>query len=92
MISVIASLTMVSCVAPLIGENCANPLSQVHALNVDVPLLSRDAGTGKFRLTMGVKKTTTLAQPARLRVGDDASTFALRQRKCRYLKTLTHLR
>ncbi len=39
------------------------PLAQVQALNRGVPLLSRDAGTGKFKLTIGVQKTTNLSQP-----------------------------
>ena len=38
-------------------------LAQVQALNVDVPLLVRDAGTGQFKLTIAVKKTTDLSQP-----------------------------
>jgi hypothetical protein len=33
----------------------------VQALNVGVPLLTKDAGTGKFTLTIGVQKTTNLA-------------------------------
>ena len=36
-------------------------LPQVQTLNVDVPLLVKDPVTGKFKLTMGVKKTTNLA-------------------------------
>lgn len=36
-------------------------LPQVQTLNVDVPLLAKDPVTGKFKLTMGVKKTTNLA-------------------------------
>jgi alpha-tubulin suppressor-like RCC1 family protein len=35
-------------------------LSQVQALNVGVPLLTKDASTGQFKLTIGVKKTTHL--------------------------------
>ena len=38
-------------------------LSQVQALNVGTPLLTRDAGSGQFKLTIGVKKTTALTQP-----------------------------
>ena len=37
--------------------------SQVQALNVGVPVLTKDTGTGKFKLTIGVKKTTNLTQP-----------------------------
>ncbi len=37
--------------------------AQVQALNVGVPLLTKDAATGKFKLTLGVKKTTNLTQP-----------------------------
>lgn len=37
--------------------------AQVQALNVGVPLLQRNATTGKFTLTIGVKKTTVLGQP-----------------------------
>lgn len=36
-------------------------LSQVKALNVDVPLLAKDPATGKFKLTIGVKKSNSLA-------------------------------
>ena len=35
----------------------------MQALNVGVPLLTKDAGTGRFKLTIGVKKTTNLGQP-----------------------------
>ncbi|MEI8341728.1 MAG: leucine-rich repeat domain-containing protein [Verrucomicrobiota bacterium] len=35
-------------------------LSQVQALNVDAPLLTREAGNNKFKLTMKVKKSTNL--------------------------------
>jgi hypothetical protein len=34
--------------------------SQIQALNVDVPLLTRDPGTGIFKLTLGVRKSTDL--------------------------------
>ena len=34
--------------------------AQVQALNVDVPLIQRDPGTGVFKLTLGVQKSTTL--------------------------------
>ncbi len=44
------------------GANLYTP-SQVQALNIGVPLLTKDAATGKFKLTIGVKKTTNLAQP-----------------------------
>ena len=37
--------------------------AQVQALNVGVPLLTKDTVTGKFKLTIGVRKTTNLAQP-----------------------------
>ena len=37
--------------------------AQVQALNVGVPLLTKDAVTGKFKLTIGVQKTTDLALP-----------------------------
>jgi len=37
--------------------------AQVQALHVGVPLLTKDAATGKFKLTIGVKKTTILTQP-----------------------------
>ena len=37
--------------------------SQVQALNVGVPLLQRNATTGVFKLTIGVKKTTNLNLP-----------------------------
>ncbi len=36
--------------------------AQVRALNVGVPLLTKDAATGKFKLTIGVTKTTNLMQ------------------------------
>jgi hypothetical protein len=36
-------------------------LSQVQALNVGVPLLTKDAVTGKFKLTIEVTKSTNLA-------------------------------
>jgi hypothetical protein len=35
-------------------------LSQVQALNVDVPLIQRNATTGMLTLTIGVQKTTSL--------------------------------
>lgn len=35
--------------------------AQVRALNVGVPLLTKDATTGKFKLTIGVQKSTNLA-------------------------------
>ena len=35
-------------------------LSQVQALNVDAPLLTREAGNNKFKLTIKVKKSTDL--------------------------------
>ena len=35
-------------------------LAQVQALNVNTPLLTRDAGTGKFKLTIALKKATNL--------------------------------
>ena len=35
----------------------------MQALNVGVPLLAKDPGTGKFKLTMGVKKSPNLAAP-----------------------------
>ena len=37
--------------------------SQVHILNVGVPLLTKDAGTGKFKLTIGIQKTANLTTP-----------------------------
>lgn len=36
-------------------------LSQVQALNIGVPLLTKDPATGKFKLTIGVTKSTNLA-------------------------------
>jgi len=35
-------------------------LSQVQALNVGAPLLTKDPGTGQFKLTIGVQKSTNL--------------------------------
>lgn len=35
--------------------------AQVQALHVGTPLISRDVATGKFKLTLGLKKTTTLS-------------------------------
>jgi hypothetical protein len=35
-------------------------LSQVRALNVITPLLAKDAATGKFKLTLGIQKSTDL--------------------------------
>lgn len=37
--------------------------SQVQALNVGTPLLTKNPATGKFTLTIGIKKTTNLALP-----------------------------
>jgi hypothetical protein len=37
--------------------------AQVQSLNVGVPLLQRNAATGKFTLVIGVKKTAVLGQP-----------------------------
>jgi hypothetical protein len=36
-------------------------LSQVQALNVDVPLLTKDSVSGKFKLTVGAMKSTDLS-------------------------------
>lgn len=36
-------------------------LSQVQTLNIDVPLLVKDSVTGKFKLTIGLRKSTNLA-------------------------------
>jgi len=36
-------------------------LDQVQALNVNTPLISRDPGTGRFKLTLGLRKSTNLA-------------------------------
>lgn len=33
-------------------------LAQVQALHIDAPLLTRNAATGKFKLTLGLKKST----------------------------------
>ncbi|WP_367871684.1 hypothetical protein [Luteolibacter sp. Populi] len=38
-------------------------LSQVQVLNIGVPLLAKDPGTGKFKLTMGVQKSPNLTAP-----------------------------
>jgi hypothetical protein len=35
-------------------------LSQVQALHVGTPLLAKDSATGKFKLTIGVEKSTNL--------------------------------
>lgn len=35
--------------------------SQVRALNIDVPLIQKDAGTGQFKLTLGLEKSTNLS-------------------------------
>ena len=37
--------------------------SQIQILNVGVPLLTKDAGTGKFKLTIGIQKTANLTTP-----------------------------
>ena len=37
--------------------------SQVQALHIDTPLLTRDAGTGDFTLRLRLQKTTVLGQP-----------------------------
>ena len=36
-------------------------LNQVQLLNVDAPLLTKDVATGKFKLTLGLKKSNNLA-------------------------------
>lgn len=36
-------------------------LDQVQALNVNTPLISRDPATGRFKLTLGLRKSTNLA-------------------------------
>lgn len=36
--------------------------SQIQALNVGTPLLSRDPATGRFKLTLALKKSANLAQ------------------------------
>jgi len=36
-------------------------LSQVQTLNADTPLLTKEAGSGQFKLTVGIKKSTNLA-------------------------------
>ena len=47
------------------AANAANlySLSQVQTLNVNTPLLTKDPATGKFKLTLALKKTTNLGQP-----------------------------
>ena len=45
------------------NSNGLYTLSQVQSLNVGTPLLTKDAATGQFKLTIGVKKTTNLNQP-----------------------------
>ena len=35
--------------------------AQVRALNVDVPLLSKDPATGQFKLTLGIQKSVSLS-------------------------------
>ena len=37
--------------------------NQIQALNVGTVLLTEDVGTGTFKLTIGVQKTTNLALP-----------------------------
>ncbi len=37
--------------------------AQIQSLNVGTPLIQRNAGTGLFKLTVGVRKTTSLALP-----------------------------
>ena len=39
-------------------------LSQIQALHMDAPLLSRNAATGAFKLTLGLRKSTDLIQYA----------------------------
>ena len=38
-------------------------LSQVQTLNIGTPLLTKDAGTGQVKLTIGVKNSPSLNQP-----------------------------
>lgn len=50
-------------------------LSQVQALNVETPLLAKDSATGKFKLTIGVEKSTNLVNFSPMAIPVGAATI-----------------
>ena len=50
-------------------------LSQVQALNVGTPLLAKDSATGKFKLTIGVEKSTNLVNFSPMAIPVGAATI-----------------
>ncbi len=50
-------------------------LSQVHALNVGTPLLTKDPVNGMFKLTIGVKKSTNLVNFSPMPISAGAATI-----------------
>lgn len=50
-------------------------LSQVHALHVGTPLLAKDSATGKFKLTIGVEKSTNLVDFSPMAIPLGAATI-----------------
>ncbi len=50
-------------------------LSQVQALHVGTPLLAKDSTTGKFKLTIGVEKSTNLVNFSPMAIPVGAATI-----------------
>jgi len=50
-------------------------LSQVQSLNVGTPLLAKDSATGKFKLTIGVEKSTNLVNFSPMAIPVGAATI-----------------
>lgn len=50
-------------------------LSQVQALHVDTPLLAKDSASGKFKLTIGVEKSTNLVNFSPMAIPVGAATI-----------------
>lgn len=57
------------------NDSALYTLDQVQALHVDVPVLAKDPTTGKFKLTIAVKKSTDLSTFAPLPITSDGAAF-----------------
>ena len=50
-------------------------LSQVQALHVGTPLIAKDPASGKFKLTIGVEKSTNLVNFSPMAIPVEAATI-----------------
>jgi hypothetical protein len=57
------------------NDSALYTLDQVQALHVDAPLLAKDPTTGKFKLTIAVKKSTDLSTFVSLPITSDAAAL-----------------